>query len=89
MCFDMGCPRFVNPDAGATERTEYALDAQRHQSSVFRSELEQHWIELPRLRSYLKLYTTLPVAKLSHFLEEVSHVLLLYLYLRRHPHWAS
>lgn len=74
MCFDMGCPRFVNPDESATsssERSDYVLDAQRHQGSVFRSELDQHWIDLPRLRSYLKLYTTLPVSKLNQFLREV------------------
>ncbi|CDS43470.1 eukaryotic translation initiation factor 3 [Echinococcus multilocularis] len=70
MCFDIGCPRFINPDAKATERVNYALDAQRHQGVVFRSELDQYWIELPRLRSFLKLYTSLPVEKLGHFLEE-------------------
>ncbi|KAL5965296.1 Eukaryotic translation initiation factor 3 subunit L [Taenia solium] len=70
MCFDIGCPRFINPDSKATERVNYALDAQRHQGMVFRSELDQHWIELPRLRSFLKLYTSLPVEKLGHFLEE-------------------
>lgn len=74
MCFDIGCPRFINPDAKATERVNYALDAQRHQGMVFRSELDQHWIELPRLRSFLKLYTSLPVEKLRHFLEEVRLV---------------
>ncbi|VDD77762.1 unnamed protein product [Mesocestoides corti] len=70
MCFDMGCPRFINPDANANERTDYVLDAQRHQGYVFRNELDQHWIELPRLRSFLKLYTSLPVSKLAHFLDE-------------------
>ncbi|VDN11841.1 unnamed protein product [Dibothriocephalus latus] len=68
MCFDMGCPRFVNPDT-VTDRGDYALDAQRHQGYVFREELE-NLLDLPRLRSYLKLYTTLPVSKLSMFLRE-------------------
>uniref|UniRef100_A0A0X3Q1L3 Eukaryotic translation initiation factor 3 subunit L n=1 Tax=Schistocephalus solidus TaxID=70667 RepID=A0A0X3Q1L3_SCHSO len=68
MCFDMGCPRFVNPDS-ANDRSEYSLDAQRHQGYVFREELE-NLLDLPRLRSYLKLYTTLPVSKLSMFLRE-------------------
>nr|VZI08779.1 unnamed protein product [Spirometra erinaceieuropaei] len=68
MCFDMGCPRFVNPDT-ANDRSDYSLDAQRHQGYVFREELE-NLLDLPRLRSYLKLYTTLPVSKLSMFLRE-------------------
>ena len=74
MCFDMGCPRFVNPDAKAIERTTYALDAQRHQGLIFRSELDNYWIDLLRLRSFLKLYTSLPVSKLGNFLKEVRLV---------------
>ncbi|KAM3184122.1 hypothetical protein ACTXT7_009017 [Hymenolepis weldensis] len=79
-CFDLGCPRFINPDSMATERTTYALDAQRHQGAIFRYELDNHRIDLLRLRSFLKLYTSLPVEKLSHFLnenEEAVHSLLM------------
>ncbi|XP_001601481.1 eukaryotic translation initiation factor 3 subunit L [Nasonia vitripennis] len=68
-CFLYACPKFLclhppNPNA---IKEDYVRDAIEHQASVFMKEVVQQKM-LPTIRSYLKLYTTLPLSKLATFM---------------------
>ncbi|KAJ0178406.1 hypothetical protein K1T71_006229 [Dendrolimus kikuchii] len=54
-CFVFACPKFLAPCPPP------------HQTQVFMDEVRQQKM-LPTIRSYLKLYTTLPLAKLAAFM---------------------
>jgi len=64
--FAFSCPKFITPapvDLGA----EGASDALKNQIKLFLIEVKEQDL-VPTIRSYLKLYTSIPSAKLSNFL---------------------
>merc|ERR1719422_1656206 len=70
-CFAFACPKFLSPvppnfdmmQANPKDKEPFQLQLQ-----VFKEEVEQQ-IQVPIIRSYLKLYTTLPIAKLAAFMD--------------------
>ncbi|GJQ68323.1 hypothetical protein Trydic_g16918 [Trypoxylus dichotomus] len=68
-CFVFACPKFLSPCPPPVESIpdDYSKEAIRHQTQVFVEEVEQQRM-LPTIRSYLKLYTTLPLTKLATFM---------------------
>ncbi|CAK8684191.1 eukaryotic translation initiation factor 3 subunit L-like [Clavelina lepadiformis] len=68
--FSFGCPKFLSPvapnfDAGPLNSHKEPMI---HQCKVFLEEVEQQ-AQLPTIRSFLKLYSTMPVEKLAVFLD--------------------
>ncbi|CAG4950597.1 unnamed protein product [Colias eurytheme] len=67
-CFTLACPKFLSACPPPIEPgSNYGRDAVKHQTQVFMDEVRQQKM-LPTIRSYLKLYTTLPMAKLAAFM---------------------
>ncbi|XP_015590764.1 eukaryotic translation initiation factor 3 subunit L [Cephus cinctus] len=68
-CFLYACPKFLSltPPGPDTPGEDYVKEAIRHQTRVFKDEVLQQKM-LPTIRSYLKLYTTLPLSKLATFM---------------------
>ena len=70
-CFSFACPKFLSPVPPNYEPSE-AMPANVHkepfmlQLKVFMGEVDQQHL-IPTIRSYLRLYTTLPISKLSAF----------------------
>lgn len=67
--FTFACPKFVSPispnyDAGPIN---FHKEPMLHQLKVFMEEIDQQ-AQLPTIRSYLKLYSTLHISKLASFL---------------------
>lgn len=70
--FMFACPKFVSPvppPADASSGVDYVKDPLEHQLNVFLDEVKQQQ-KLPTIRSYLKLYTTLPLEKLASLMDE-------------------
>ncbi|KRT82913.1 hypothetical protein AMK59_3850, partial [Oryctes borbonicus] len=70
-CFVFACPKFLSPCPPQVESVpeDYSKEAIRHQTQVFVEEVQQQKM-LPTIRSYLKLYTTLPLMKLATFMAQ-------------------
>ncbi|CAB3369208.1 Hypothetical predicted protein [Cloeon dipterum] len=68
-CFNFGCPKFLSPCSTNVESEDSVKEAMKHQTNVFMDEVRQQKM-LPTIRSYLKLYTTLPVSKLASFMAQ-------------------
>lgn len=70
-CFLFACPKFLSPHPPPVDSTpdDYSKQAIKHQTQVFMDEVQQQRM-LPTIRSYLKLYTTLPLAKLAAFIAQ-------------------
>lgn len=71
-CFQFACPKFLSSMPPSLNDPEEAYrdcvrDAINHQTKVFKDEVMQQKM-LPTIRSYLKLYTTLPLSKLAMFM---------------------
>uniref|UniRef100_A0A915JA07 Eukaryotic translation initiation factor 3 subunit L n=1 Tax=Romanomermis culicivorax TaxID=13658 RepID=A0A915JA07_ROMCU len=67
--FQMGCPKFLLPTVPSYDvTTNFSKEPSALQCRVFMEEVKQQ-ITIPILRGFLKLYTTLPVSKLSSFVE--------------------
>ena len=68
--FAYGCPKFVIPTTPDYNKlTEESLNEPfKLQCKIFMAELEQS-LKLPLIRSYLKLYSTMPIEKLAAFCE--------------------
>ena len=68
-CFLFACPKFLSivPPSPGKANEDYAKEAIKHQTQVFMDEVVQQKM-LPTIRSYLKLYTTLPLKKLATFM---------------------
>lgn len=88
--FIFGSPKFVSPCPPPADAPseDFFLEPMEHQTQVFMDEVRQQ-IELPTIRSYLKLYTTLPLVKLSSFMnkesdERSTHKLLMQLLCFKH-----
>jgi len=69
--FIFACPKFVSPCPPSADAPleDYVKDSMEHQLQVFMDEVRQQK-ELPTIRSYLKLYTTLPLEKLAAFMDQ-------------------
>merc|ERR1712072_1523886 len=68
--FNYTCPKFISPtppDWNAIE-TFNPNEAHQRQLSLFLQEVQQQQ-KFPEIRAYLRLYSAMPVAKLSQFLE--------------------
>jgi len=83
--FRFACPKFLSPvspnydlPAGNSGKEPYV-----QQLNVFKDEVEQQ-IWLPTIRSYLKLYTTMPISKLAAFMEIDERVLKTHLLAFKH-----
>ncbi|CAH1398849.1 unnamed protein product [Nezara viridula] len=72
-CFLFACPKFLSPSPPPTDALpdDYTKEPMRHQTQVFMDEVKQQKM-LPTIRSYLKLYTTLPLSKLATFMSHAS-----------------
>ncbi|KAF5304084.1 hypothetical protein FQA39_LY01869 [Lamprigera yunnana] len=70
-CFVYACPKFLSPFPPSVEALpdDYSKEAIQHQTQVFMDEVQQQRM-LPTIRSYLKLYTTLPISKLATFMAQ-------------------
>ncbi|XP_035791229.1 eukaryotic translation initiation factor 3 subunit L [Anopheles albimanus] len=70
--FVFACPKFVSPVPPPPDAPidDYVKEALEHQINVFMDEVRQQQ-ELPTIRSYLKLYTTLPMMKLASFMDHL------------------
>lgn len=72
-CFLFACPKFLSAtppsitDPSEATCDDYVKEAITHQTQVFMDEVTQQKM-LPTIRSYLKLYTTLPLSKLATFM---------------------
>jgi len=72
-CFLFACPKFLSPvmptlgldGSAAPDPAQEPLNIQK---TIFLQEVAQQ-IYLPTIRSFLKLYTTMPISKLSAFME--------------------
>ncbi|KAG0444653.1 hypothetical protein HPB47_013544 [Ixodes persulcatus] len=80
--FTFACPKFLNPvppvmtapvassdKQPPKEQKNFSKEPLEQQLNVFLSEV-QGQIMLPTIRSFLKLYTTMPVSKLANFLDK-------------------
>jgi len=70
-CFLFACPKFLSPvppslESGATP--DASQEPLYIQKTIFLQEVAQQ-IYLPTVRSFLKLYTTMPISKLAAFME--------------------
>ncbi|KAK6617139.1 hypothetical protein RUM43_014741 [Polyplax serrata] len=70
-CFLFACPKFLSPSPPPPDAPpeDYVKEAINHQTQVFLKEVSQQNM-LPTIRSYLKLYTTLPLSKLANFMNQ-------------------
>merc|ERR1712037_611751 len=71
-CFTFSCPKFLSPVPPNYDAVNFDGDALhkeplRLQLKVFMDEEQQ--LMLPTIRSYLKLYTTMPLDKMAGFME--------------------
>ena len=79
--FHYACPKFLSPVPpnfeGVTD--QYLMEPYNQQLKVFIDEVQQQ-CHISDIRSFLKLYTTLPIAKLASFInkspEELKAILL-------------
>ncbi|ORE10107.1 hypothetical protein BCV72DRAFT_39453 [Rhizopus microsporus var. microsporus] len=83
--FQSACPKFLSP-------TGKGVDPHQHQLKVFMSDIKNQ-INLPTLRSFMKLYTTMGIEKLAKFLEvdpeELKTQLLVFKQKSRQYKWTS
>jgi len=67
-CFLYACPKFLSPVPPSLEGGVIDQEPLQIQKTIFLQEVSQQ-IYLPTLRSFLKLYTTMPLEKLAAFME--------------------
>lgn len=66
--FLLGSPKFLSPTKIVLEGGNMSKEPQLRQCSVFIEGIKSQ-LCLPILRGYLKLYTSLPMAKLAGFMD--------------------
>ncbi|XP_065826825.1 eukaryotic translation initiation factor 3 subunit L-like [Oscarella lobularis] len=70
--FSFACPKFLSPvPPNFEERLNFNKEAYRQQLQLFLTEVKQQRI-LTEIRSYLKLYATLPISKLAAFMKKTE-----------------
>lgn len=83
--FQFACPKFVSP-------TGKGADPHQHQLNIFLSDIKNQ-INLPTLRSFMKLYTSMSIEKLAKFLEvdsdELKTQLLIFKQKSRQYKWTN
>lgn len=71
-CYAFACPKFLSPVPPTYEIKTPEAEAHREplrlQMKVFMEEVQQQ-LMLPTIRSYLKLYTTMPLDKMAGFMD--------------------
>ncbi|EFJ25086.1 hypothetical protein SELMODRAFT_146079 [Selaginella moellendorffii] len=69
-CFSYACPKFISPSLPDLSDTSgnYSQEAYRLQLKLFLSEVRQQQL-LNKIRNYVKLYTTISIAKLASLVE--------------------
>jgi translation initiation factor 3 subunit L len=84
-CFNIGCPKFVCPILSQLDIANGTLSKEpiNQQSRVFMEEIKQQ-SQIPILRGYLKLYSTMPLSKLAAFVDWPEEKLLSYLLSFKH-----
>ena len=87
-CFSYACPKFLSPVSPNFDlKTPVATNSHKEpfvaQLKVFMDEIKQQ-IMLPTIRSYLKLYTTMPIKKLAAFLDLEEQFVVNYLLCFKH-----
>lgn len=72
-CFQFACPKFLLPTSPPIDAPpeDYTKEPMNHQTQVFMAEVKQQKM-IATIRSYLKLYTTLPISKLVTFMSRGS-----------------
>jgi len=80
--FCKSCPKFIIPGSPNydDERLNTNQEALQLQLKLFMAEVKRQLV-LPTIRSYLKLYTTIPISKLAKFLEVEEEVLRAHLFM--------
>lgn len=86
--FLYGCPKFFNPASNSVDSEGNEVEAPRseahiQQCEMFMEEINQQ-VPILIVRSYLKLYTTISIAKLATFLEQDEESLRLQLLAYKH-----
>ncbi|CAG0920680.1 unnamed protein product [Notodromas monacha] len=68
--FSFACPKFLSPLPPSADEMQVNFDKEplQLQLKVFSDEVQQQ-LYIGTIRSYLKLYTTMPISKLANFLE--------------------
>eukprot|EP00040_Diaphanoeca_grandis_P017930 m.94246 g.94246 ORF g.94246 m.94246 type:complete len:535 (-) comp26702_c0_seq1:442-2046(-) len=71
--FSGGCPKFISSTAPNYEDRlkNQNMEPYKLQLKIFLAEIRQS-LQLPLIRSYLKLYSTMPIEKLAQFCEDQS-----------------
>ncbi len=73
--FHYACPKFLSPVPpnfeGITD--QYLMEPYNQQLKVFMDEVQQQ-LSITDIRSFLKLYTTLPISKLASFINKVTQI---------------
>jgi len=71
--FNYGCPKFVSASAPNFDNLENfnASEAHQRQLSIFKKEMKQQQF-LPRIGSYMKLYTAIKISKLAQLCDMSS-----------------
>lgn len=66
--FQSACPKFINPTPPDFDNPSLNIDPVEHHTDIFMDEVK-NTLYNPTVKSYLKLYTTMDLKKLSSFLE--------------------
>ncbi|OAF71997.1 hypothetical protein A3Q56_00221 [Intoshia linei] len=85
-CFKTSCPKFVSPfiptDSEMCERTMLPIN---HQLEFFLNEVIASKTQLmPELRSYIGFYSTIPIKRLSYFMQQPEEKIYQYLMCCKH-----
>jgi translation initiation factor 3 subunit L len=74
--FHYACPKFLSPVPPNFEgpNDQYLMDPYNQQLKVFIDEVQQQLL-ISYIRSFLKLYTTLPISKLASFINKTPNEL--------------
>lgn len=64
--FETSCPKFISPAAAESASAGGALEAWKSQVSIFMTEIHQQ-VALFKLRSYLRLYSSIELEKIATF----------------------
>lgn len=81
--FENACPKFISPAVSEGGSTGDALEAWRAQVAIFMTEIQQQ-VDLFKLRSYLRLYSSIEVAKIASFNDLSEEELVIKLLASRH-----
>jgi len=95
-CFTYACPKFLSPVPPTFEMMSAESEAHKEplrlQLKVFMEEVKQQ-LMLPTIRSYLKLYTTMPLDKMAGFMnmppEEFRNHLLAFKHKMKNVVWTK